>query len=51
MEFSRDRKSMSVLMKNKNAADNILFIKGAPDYLLKASKKVMNKDGEIVDFT
>lgn len=51
MEFSRDRKSMSVLMKSKNAADNILFIKGAPDYLLKASKKVMNKDGEIVDFT
>lgn len=51
LEFSRDRKSMSVLMKSKNAADNILFIKGAPDYLLKASKKVMNKDGEIVDFT
>ncbi|KAL4466566.1 hypothetical protein ABPG72_010617 [Tetrahymena utriculariae] len=51
LEFSRDRKSMSVLMKCKSSNKNVLFIKGAPDYLLKASKKIMNKDGEIVDFT
>ena len=41
---------MSVLVKNKASNKNVLFIKGAPDYLLKASKKIMNKDGEIVDF-
>lgn len=51
LEFSRDRKSMSVLMKNKISGKNVLFIKGAPDYLLKASKKVLNKEGELVDFT
>jgi len=38
-------------MRNKGANKNILFIKGAPDYLLKASKKVLNKEGELVDFT
>lgn len=41
---------MSVLCKGPNGK-NVLFIKGAPDYLLKASKKVLNKDGDIVDFT
>ncbi|EAR82769.2 sarco/endoplasmic reticulum calcium-translocating P-type ATPase (macronuclear) [Tetrahymena thermophila SB210] len=51
LEFSRDRKSMSVLLKCKSSNKNVLFIKGAPDYLLKASKKIMNKDGEVVDFT
>lgn len=51
LEFSRDRKSMSVLMKSKATKKNVLFIKGAPDYLLKASKKIMNKEGEIIDFT
>lgn len=38
-------------MRNKAANKNVLFIKGAPDYLLKASKKVLNTDGEVVDFT
>lgn len=38
-------------MKSKATKKNVLFIKGAPDYLLKASKKVMNKEGEVVDFT
>lgn len=42
---------MSVLVKSNTTNKNVLFIKGAPDYLLKASKKVLNKDGEIVDFT
>lgn len=42
---------MSILMKNKESNKNVLFIKGAPDYLLKASKKVLNKDGQQVDFT
>ena len=47
LEFSRDRKSMSVLAKNKNSANNILFIKGAPDYLVKNSSKVVGKDGKL----
>lgn len=51
LEFSRDRKSMSVLMKDKTTNKNVLFIKGAPDYLLSASKKVLNKEGEVIDFT
>lgn len=51
LEFSRDRKSMSVLALNKQTNQNLLFIKGAPDYLLKSSKKVLNKQGEAIDFT
>ena len=35
LEFSRDRKSMSVLCKDANKDKNVMFIKGAPDYLLK----------------
>jgi len=27
-----------------------MFIKGAPDYLLNASNKVMNRNGEVVTF-
>jgi P-type Ca2+ transporter type 2C len=42
---------MSVLMKKKGSNKNVLFIKGAPDYLLSASKKILNKEGEIIDFT
>lgn len=37
LEFSRDRKSMSILMKNKEIKSNVMLIKGAPDYLLKSS--------------
>ena len=51
LEFTRDRKSMSVLALDKSTNKNVLFIKGAPDYLLKASSKVLNKDGEVIDFT
>lgn len=35
---------MSILAKNPNG-NEILFIKGAPDYLLNESKKVMTKSG------
>jgi magnesium-transporting ATPase (P-type) len=38
LEFSRDRKSMSILMQEKTSKKNVMFIKGAPDYLLGASK-------------
>lgn len=38
-------------MKNKQTNKNNLFIKGAPDYLLKKATKVLNCDGEITTFT
>jgi magnesium-transporting ATPase (P-type) len=34
LEFSRDRKSMSVLCRSGNGQGNRLFVKGAPDLLL-----------------
>lgn len=34
LEFSRDRKSMSVLSRSKKAGDNHLFVKGAPESIL-----------------
>eukprot|EP00827_Trimyema_finlayi_P005490 TRINITY_DN585_c0_g1_i3.p1 TRINITY_DN585_c0_g1~~TRINITY_DN585_c0_g1_i3.p1 ORF type:complete len:1064 (+),score=436.88 TRINITY_DN585_c0_g1_i3:64-3192(+) len=51
LEFTRDRKSMSVLCKKKNEKFNTMYIKGAPDYLLKKSIKIMTKSGDIKDFT
>ncbi len=40
---------MSVLMKNNNTNKNILFIKGAPDYLLAKATKTITKSGKIVN--
>ena len=34
LEFSRDRKSMSVLSRNVKTKNNELFVKGAPETLL-----------------
>jgi magnesium-transporting ATPase (P-type) len=38
---------MSVISNNVKTNKNILFLKGAPDYILKGAKGVLNKDGEI----
>ena len=46
LEFTRDRKSMSVLCKS-NDKSNIMFIKGAPEYLMNKSNKYVAKNGEI----
>lgn len=51
LEFSRDRKSMSVLCRHVINSENILFIKGAPDYLLKKSNQFLGKSGKIEDLT
>lgn len=48
LEFSRDRKSMSILVKPKNGEKNLMFIKGAPDYLLERTNKIVNTNGEVV---
>jgi len=47
LEFTRDRKSMSVLAKNKTNNKSIMFIKGAPDYLIKNSSQVLLKNGTV----
>jgi magnesium-transporting ATPase (P-type) len=40
---------MSVLARNESESkENILFIKGAPDYLLERTDKIMNTTGEVV---
>ena len=46
LEFTRDRKSMSVLHEAGNK--KTLYIKGAPDYLIAKSSKIMSKTGEIL---
>jgi Ca2+-transporting ATPase len=46
LEFTRDRKSMSVLVKDKSGKNpNIMYIKGAPEYLLESSTHIMNNSG------
>jgi len=42
LEFSRDRKAMSVICQNPETERNTMFIKGAPDYILKPSERAMN---------
>ncbi|KAL8271131.1 hypothetical protein Esti_004942 [Eimeria stiedai] len=51
LEFSRDRKSMSVLSRNKKTGDNHLFVKGAPEGLLTRCDTMMLPDGSIVPLT
>lgn len=51
LEFTRDRKSMSVLCRHEINNENILFIKGAPDYLLKNSNQFLAKSGTIEKLT
>lgn len=48
LEFSRDRKSMSILVTNSKEKRESMFIKGAPDYLLKKANLALTKSGKIV---
>ena len=50
LEFTRDRKSMSVLCKN-NDKNNVMFIKGAPEYLMKKANTYISQNGDIVNLT
>lgn len=45
LEFTRERRGMSVLQNNK------LLIKGSPDYIIKNSNKIMTKSGQVVELT
>jgi len=50
MAFSRDRKRMSVLCTDYADDSNILYIKGAPDYMLTDKNcKYLDADGEEKD--
>jgi len=41
---------MSVLCTDKKTKKDYLFIKGAPEYLLEKSNKILSKTGKIVNF-
>jgi Ca2+-transporting ATPase len=52
LEFSRDRKSMSVLAKPKSRyGQNVLFVKGAAEMVLARCSKLMMSDGRVVEIT
>ncbi|CAL1140841.1 unnamed protein product, partial [Cladocopium goreaui] len=51
LEFSRDRKSMSVLWHDSSSGSNVLFAKGAPEMLVKRCTKIMMPDGSVEDLT
>lgn len=51
LEFTRDRKSMSVICNDTRTNKNVLLLKGAPDYILKGAKGVLNKDGKVVELS
>jgi Ca2+ transporting ATPase len=48
-EFSRDRKSMSVIVNE--GFNNHLFVKGAPESILERSTKIRLDDGHVVPLT
>jgi Ca2+-transporting ATPase len=47
LEFSRDRKSMSVLVKGDDAACNQLFVKGAPEGMVERCSHILLQDGSV----
>ncbi|CDJ33632.1 calcium-transporting ATPase, putative [Eimeria mitis] len=51
LEFSRDRKSMSVLSRNNKTNKNELFVKGAPETLLTRCETMMLPNGNVVPLT
>ena len=51
LEFIRDRKSMSVLVRDSSAKTNHLYVKGAPEAILDRCTFVMLPDGKIETLT
>lgn len=51
LEFSRGRKSMSVLARPSNGGDNVLYTKGAPESVIARCSYVRNRDGSTVSMT
>ena len=40
---------MSVLTKDSESDGNVLYVKGAPDYVLKDCKQMLCGDGNVYD--
>jgi len=51
LEFCRNRKSMSVLCRNKETGDRHLFVKGAAELLLERCTMIMRSDGSVAGIT
>jgi len=51
LEFSRDRKSMSVLCRSADSSDNVLFVKGAPEMILSRCTRILMPDGSTEELT
>ncbi|KXZ46192.1 hypothetical protein GPECTOR_46g261 [Gonium pectorale] len=51
LEFDRDRKSMSVLVRPEGATHNSLLVKGAAECVIERSTRMMLPDGKIVPLT
>ena len=49
LEFHRDRKSMSVLVKPDDSKTNRLLVKGAPEGLISRCTKILQSDGKVVN--
>jgi Ca2+-transporting ATPase len=49
LEFHRDRKSMSVLVKPDDKKTNQLLVKGAPEGLISRCTKILQSDGKVVN--
>ncbi|KAF4657233.1 hypothetical protein FOZ61_006409 [Perkinsus olseni] len=47
LEFTRDRKSMSIIVKEKDRSENTLYVKGAPEVILDRCTTIMMPDGSV----
>lgn len=51
LEFIRDRKSMSVLVRDLALKKNHLYVKGAPEAILERCTSLMLRDGKVENMT
>lgn len=53
LDFDRDRKSMSVLVRMETTGEAFLFVKGAPEGVMERSRTVLleGDGGEVTDFS
>jgi Ca2+-transporting ATPase len=51
LEFTRDRKSMGVVCREKGSGANVLYVKGAPEGILDRCTTIMLPDGSVQPLT
>eukprot|EP00298_Acanthocystis_sp_HF-20_P005531 c15671_g1_i1.p1 GENE.c15671_g1_i1~~c15671_g1_i1.p1 ORF type:complete len:995 (-),score=470.58 c15671_g1_i1:117-3101(-) len=51
LEFTRQRKSMSVLVKSVESKKHFLYVKGAPESILERSTRILFNDGKVENLT